>query len=77
MDERRPRSTRSPQRIEEPITAETRVHTVLVTHNMRRPRGSETAFFWLGRLVEAGRTETMYTNPREKLTEDYVTGRFG
>ncbi len=35
------------------------------------------AFFWLGKLVEYDRTETMFTAPREKLTEDYVTGRFG
>ena len=36
-----------------------------------------TAFVWLGRLVEYGRTDKMFTNPSEKLTEDYVTGRFG
>ena len=36
-----------------------------------------TAFFWLGRLVEHGPTEKIFTTPAEKLTEDYVTGRFG
>ena len=36
-----------------------------------------TAFFWLGKLVEYGRTEKIFTAPKEKLTEDYVTGRFG
>ena len=36
-----------------------------------------TAFFWLGRLVEYGFTDRIFTNPAEKLTEDYVTGRFG
>jgi phosphate transport system ATP-binding protein len=36
-----------------------------------------TAFFWLGKLVECGRTNTMFTAPSEKLTEDYITGRFG
>jgi phosphate transport system ATP-binding protein len=36
-----------------------------------------TAFFWLGRLVESGPTAELFTNPHEKLTEDYVTGRFG
>jgi phosphate transport system ATP-binding protein len=36
-----------------------------------------TAFFWLGRLIEYGRTDQMFTAPREKLTEDYVTGRCG
>jgi phosphate transport system ATP-binding protein len=36
-----------------------------------------TAFFWLGKLVEYGATDRIFTNPSEKLTEDYVTGRFG
>jgi phosphate transport system ATP-binding protein len=36
-----------------------------------------TAFFWLGRLVEYDQTEKIFTAPTEKLTEDYVTGRFG
>ena len=36
-----------------------------------------TAFFWLGKLVESDRTEKIFTAPSEKLTEDYVTGRFG
>jgi phosphate transport system ATP-binding protein len=81
MDE--PASTLDPiatQRIEEVIYELKREYTiVLVTHNMQQAaRVSDvTAFFWLGRLVEAGRTETIFTNPREKLTEDYVTGRFG
>ena len=52
---------------------------VIVTHNMQQAaRVSDfTAFFWLGRLVEYDRTDKMFTNPGEKLTEDYVTGRFG
>jgi len=52
---------------------------VIVTHNMQQAaRVSDfTAFFWLGRLVEYGRTDKMFTAPAEKLTEDYVTGRFG
>jgi phosphate transport system ATP-binding protein len=52
---------------------------VIVTHNMQQAaRVSDyTAFFWLGRLVEFGRTEMMFTAPTEKLTEDYVTGRCG
>ena len=52
---------------------------VIVTHNMQQAaRVSDyTAFFWLGRLVEYERTEKMFTNPTEKLTEDYLTGRFG
>jgi phosphate transport system ATP-binding protein len=36
-----------------------------------------TAFFWLGRLVEYGRTDRIFTAPTERLTEDYVTGRCG
>jgi phosphate transport system ATP-binding protein len=68
------------QRIEELIYQLKGTYTILiVTHNMQQAaRVSDvTAFFWLGRLVEVGRTDRMFTNPREKLTEDYVTGRFG
>jgi len=36
-----------------------------------------TAFFWLGKLVEFGATADLFTAPREKHTEDYITGRFG
>jgi phosphate transport system ATP-binding protein len=52
---------------------------VIVTHNMQQAaRVSDyTAFFWLGRLVEYDRTEKIFTDPAEKLTNDYVTGRFG
>jgi phosphate transport system ATP-binding protein len=68
------------QRIEELIYQLKSEYTiVIVTHNMQQAaRVSDlTAFFWMGRLVEIGRTDTMFTAPREKLTEDYVTGRFG
>src|ERR1700686_1864505 len=68
------------QRIEELIYQLKRDYTiVIVTHNMQQAaRVSDvTAFFWLGRLVETGRTDVIFTSPREKLTEDYVTGRFG
>ena len=52
---------------------------VIVTHNMQQAaRVSDvTAFFWLGRLVESDRTNKIFTAPSQKLTEDYVTGRFG
>jgi phosphate transport system ATP-binding protein len=52
---------------------------VIVTHNLQQAArvSDRTAFFWLGRLVEYGATAEMFTNPREKLTEDYITGRFG
>ncbi len=52
---------------------------VIVTHNMQQAaRVSDvTAFFLLGKLIEVNATEKMFTNPNEKLTEDYITGRFG
>ena len=68
------------QRIEELVYDLKKTYTiVIVTHNMQQAaRVSDyTAFFWLGRLVEYDRTDKMFTNPAEKLTEDYVTGRFG
>ena len=68
------------QRIEELIYDLKKDYTiVIVTHNMQQAaRVSDyTAFFWLGKLVEYGRTEQIFTTPKEKLTEDYITGRFG
>jgi phosphate transport system ATP-binding protein len=68
------------QRIEELIyQLKTRYTIVIVTHNMQQAaRVSDvTAFFWLGKLVEVDRTNKIFTNPSTKLTEDYVTGRFG
>jgi phosphate transport system ATP-binding protein len=52
---------------------------VIVTHNMQQAaRVSDyTAFFYLGTLVEYDQTQTIFTNPRQKQTEDYITGRFG
>jgi phosphate transport system ATP-binding protein len=68
------------QRIEELIYQLKASYTiVIVTHNMQQAaRVSDlTAFFWLGKLVEVGPTDRIFTNPGQKLTEDYVTGRFG
>jgi phosphate transport system ATP-binding protein len=68
------------QRIEELIYRLKADYTiVIVTHSMQQAArvSDRTAFFWLGRLVEYGATDQIFTNPREKLTEDYVTGRFG
>ncbi len=68
------------QRIEELVYQLKRDYTIIiVTHNMQQAArvSDSTAFFWLGRLVESGPTEKIFTNPAEKLTEDYVTGRFG
>jgi ABC-type phosphate transport system ATPase subunit len=57
-----------------PIVART-----IVTHNMQQAaRVSDlTAFFLLGKLIEVNSTEKMFTAPDEKVTEDYITGRFG
>ena len=68
------------QRIEELIYDLKKNYTIIiVTHNMQQAaRVSDfTAFFWLGRLIEFGRTDKIFTAPAEKLTEDYVTGRCG
>ena len=68
------------QRIEELIYALKREYTiVIVTHNMQQAArvSDSTAFFWLGKLIEYGRTDQIFTNPTQKLTEDYITGRFG
>jgi phosphate transport system ATP-binding protein len=68
------------QRIEELVYDLKKTYTIaIVTHNMQQAArvSDHTAFFWLGRLVEYDRTEKIFTAPAEKLTEDYVTGRFG
>src|SRR5437660_3361714 len=68
------------QRIEELIYhLKSRYTIVIVTHNMQQAaRVSDvTAFFWLGKLIECDRTNKVFTAPSQKLTEDYVTGRFG
>ena len=52
---------------------------VIVTHNMQQAGrcSDNTAFFYLGRLIEFTKTEKIFTNPSHKQTEDYITGRFG
>ena len=52
---------------------------VIVTHNMQQAGrvSDHTAFFYLGRLIEFGSTAKIFSNPGEKQTEDYITGRFG
>mgnify|MGYP000032076363 CR=1 FL=1 len=52
---------------------------VIVTHNMQQAaRVSDyTAFMYMGNLIEFGNTDTLFTNPKEKKTEDYITGRYG
>jgi len=52
---------------------------VIVTHNMQQASrlSDYTAFMYLGDLAEFDKTEKIFLNPKEKLTEDYITGRFG
>lgn len=66
--------------IEELIeTLADRYTIVIVTHNMQQAArvSDQTAFFFEGRLIESGSTEGIFTKPKNKQTEDYVTGRFG
>ena len=67
-------------KIEELIyTLKEKYTIVIVTHNLQQAArvSDRTAFFWLGRLVEYASTPDMFTKPKDKLTEDYITGRFG
>ena len=52
---------------------------VMVTHNMQQAAriADKTAFFLLGEVIEFNETEKMFSTPRDKRTEDYITGRFG
>ncbi|HMG36414.1 MAG TPA: phosphate ABC transporter ATP-binding protein PstB [Blastocatellia bacterium] len=68
------------QRIEELIVElKERYTIVIVTHNMQQAArvSDQTAFFWLGELIEFNQTEKMFTKPDNQTTEDYITGRFG
>jgi len=67
-------------KIEELIYELKRQYTiVIVTHNLQQAArvSDRPAFYWLGRLIEFSPTAALFTNPREKHTEDYITGRFG
>jgi phosphate transport system ATP-binding protein len=67
-------------RIEDLILELKRDYTIIiVTHNMQQAAriSDDTAFFYLGELVEFGTTSKLFTSPSKKQTEDYVTGRFG
>jgi len=65
----------------EGLIAELREHysIVIVTHSMQQAArvSQRTAYFHLGDLIEVGKTDRVFTNPRHQLTEDYITGRFG
>ena len=68
------------QKIEELIHELKETYTIIiVTHNMQQAaRVSDvTAFFYVGKLIEVGDTDTIFTRPKKKQTEDYITGRFG
>jgi phosphate transport system ATP-binding protein len=68
------------QKIEELIRElKDRYTIIIVTHNMQQAAriSDETAFFYMGRLIEVGETEKMFTKPELQQTEDYITGRFG
>jgi phosphate transport system ATP-binding protein len=68
------------QKIEELIVELKKDYTiVIVTHNMQQAArvSDQTAFFWLGKLIEVNSTEKVFTAPDQRLTEDYITGRFG
>ena len=70
----------STQGIEQLVTElKDRVSIIIVTHNMQQAaRVSDyTGFMYLGELIELGRTEELFVTPKEKLTEEYITGKFG
>ena len=70
----------STSKIEDLITELKEKYTIIiVTHNMQQAVriSDNTAFFLLGELIEYGNTETMFSTPKCKKTEDYITGRFG
>ena len=52
---------------------------IMVTHNMQQAAriSDTTVFFLLGEIVEAGDTDSIFSNPKDSRTEDYITGRFG
>lgn len=61
------------------VTLKKTVTIVIVTHNMQQAAriSDYTAFMYLGEMVEFGNTDTLFVHPQHKLTEDYITGRFG
>jgi phosphate transport system ATP-binding protein len=68
------------QKVEELIVGLKHDYTILiVTHNMQQASrvSDRTGFFYLGRLVEVGATQQIFTSPRDERTEAYITGRFG
>jgi phosphate transport system ATP-binding protein len=67
-------------KIEELIGELSKKFTIaIVTHSMQQAArvSDRTAYFHLGKLIEVGETDQIFTNPRNRLTEDYITGRIG
>ena len=70
----------STEKIEETIYIQKNDYTVvIVTHNMQQAArvSDHTAFLYIGKLIEFGKTRTIFTKPKVKLTEEYITGKFG
>ena len=70
----------STSKIEElAIQLKSKYTIIIVTHNMQQAVriSDQTAFFLLGDLIEYDDTEKLFSNPKDKRTEDYITGRFG
>ena len=70
----------STMKIEELLSELKKQHTVvIVTHSMQQAAriSDYTAFFLHGEIIEYGRTDRLFSSPRDKRTEDYITGRFG
>ena len=68
------------QKIEELISSlSSNLTIIIVTHNMQQAAriSNKTAFFYMGKLIECNDTDTLFTKPKLKQTEDYITGRFG
>ena len=68
------------QKIEESIRElKSQLTIIIVTHNMQQAAriSDRTAFFYMGKLIEHDNTDTIFTRPALKQTEDYITGRFG
>jgi phosphate transport system ATP-binding protein len=56
-----------------------KVTVIIVTHNMQQAAriSSQTVFMYMGKVIEMGETSKIFTNPTNKQTQDYITGRFG
>ena len=71
----------STSKIEEPCATELKKNytIIMVTHNMQQAAriSDKTAFFLLGEIIEFNDTQKLFSDPKDKRTEDYITGRFG